>query len=192
MTMRKQHRGAVLSAVLLGAACGGWLFACSTPDSAARVDPIGPLGPDRASFEYVAPVLARRCGSIDCHGSQFRNLRVYGFGGTRVDPTHRPDLPEFVTPAEATATYESVIGLEPEILRTVVSERGVGAERLSLVRKGRGDEDHKGDRRIAPGDDSDVCILSWLAGSVDVARCSTAGCLIDAGLPDATKVGSCR
>jgi len=202
MTMREEHRTSrsaprtwrILATVaLMLSGCGmGWLVACSTPDSDARVDPVGPTGPDRASFDYVAPVLARRCGSIDCHGSRFRNLRIYGFGGTRLDPTHRPDLPEFVTPAEINATYESVIGLEPEIIRAVASAGGAGAERLSLVRKGRGDEDHKGDRRITPGDDSDICILSWLAGNVRKDECNKAGCLIDAGFPDATKIGSCR
>jgi len=182
----------VATAALVSAGCStGWLAACSSPDSSARVDPVGPTGPDRASFEFVAPVLSRRCGSIDCHGSRFRNLRVFGFGGLRLDPEHRPDLPEFVTTAEATATYESVIGLEPEILRAVVSAGGAGAERLSIVRKGRGDEDHKGGRRITAGDDSDACILSWLAGDVRIERCNEAGCLVDAGSPDATKIGAC-
>ena len=37
--------------------------ACSSPDTAARVDAIGP---DVKQFDVVAPMLVRRCGSIDC------------------------------------------------------------------------------------------------------------------------------
>jgi hypothetical protein len=146
---------------------------CSAPDSSARVDPVGP---DAAQFAYVAPVLERRCGSIDCHGSKFRNMRVYGYGGLRLGAATSPDVPNHLTPEEVTATYESVIGLEPEIMRDVVKSGGVGPERLTFVRKGRGDEEHKGHRRVTPGDSSDRCITTWLAGSVDTAACAAGGC----------------
>ena len=75
-----------------------------------------------------------------------------------------------------TATYEAVIGLEPEIMRDVVKAGGAGPERLTFLRKGRGDEAHKGHRRITPGDSSDRCITTWLAGAVDKAACATGGC----------------
>jgi len=147
---------------------------CSSPDSSARVDPIGP---DAAQFAYVAPVLSRRCGSIDCHGSIYRNMRVYGYGGLRRGAAATaPDVPASLTTEEVTATYESVIGLEPEIMRDVVKSGGTGVERLTFVRKGRGDEEHKGHRRVTPGDASDRCITTWLAGSVDTAACGTGGC----------------
>ena len=146
---------------------------CSSPDASARVDPIGP---DAAQFAYVAPVLSRRCGSIDCHGSTFRNMRVYGYGGQRRGGATAPDVPANLTDDEVTATYESVIGLEPEIMRDVVKAGGAGVERLTFIRKGRGDEDHKGQRRITPGDSSDRCLTTWLAGSVDTAACATGGC----------------
>lgn len=162
--------------------------ACSAPDASARVDPIGP---DRASFAHVAPVLARRCGSIDCHGSAFRNMRVYGYGGQRLDAATSPDVPNSITPEEANATYESVIGLEPELMREVVQGGGAGPEDLTFVRKGRGDEEHKGGRRITRGDDSDRCILSWLTNQVDIVACNHGGCVSDPDDAGSTKIGQC-
>lgn len=145
------------------------LAGCSSPDDAGRVDPIGPSDRD---FAAVVRVLDYRCGSLDCHGTTKRNLRVYGFGGLRLDPTDLPDSPILPTPAEVNATYESVISLEPELMRAVTLAKGEGAERLTFVRKGRGTEDHKGGSRIAVGDDADICIQSWLRGAIDVAACS--------------------
>ena len=163
----------VAAAALVAGVAAASLGGCSTPDAGARVDPIGP---SVEQFAYVAPVLARRCGSIDCHGSKFRNFRVYGYGGQRLAPSTSPDVFAHIEPAEATATYESVIALEPEIMRAVVTSGGAGVERLTLVRKGRGDEEHKGHRRITPGDPSDRCITSWLQGNVAKAECMTGGC----------------
>lgn len=167
----------------LGAVAGG----CSSPDAGARVDPIGP---SLEQFAYVAPVLAKRCGSIDCHGSKFRNMRVYGYGGQRLGASTSPDVFARIEPEEATATYESVISLEPEIMREVVKSGGAGVERLTFVRKGRGDEEHKGHRRVTPGDPSDRCITTWLAGNVDTAACAVGGCF-DASVPAPFPIAAC-
>jgi hypothetical protein len=161
---------------------------CSTPDSQAKIDAIGP---SRDQFTFVAPVMVRRCGSIDCHGGHFRNMRIYGYGGQRRDGGITPELPKFVTTDEANASYDSIVGLEPEIMSLVVQSGGAGPERLTFVRKGRGDEDHKGDQRIKPHDDSDNCITSWLANRVDQEACKRAGCIT--GIDDAgvLNIGSC-
>lgn len=186
------------------AAAGGALVAtaCSSPDAAATVDPTaGDAGPSREQFDFVAPVLARRCGSIDCHGSIYRNMRIYGYGGLRTGPDPNPDpaipfnpqIPKAVTPAEAQASYESVVGLEPEIMRTVVQQGGAGVERLTFVRKGRGTEDHKGNKRLDAN--SDKCVTSWLANHVDEAACGLGGCfstkLNDAGEQVVVIGGTC-
>ena len=167
------HRATIVALVLAGVA-----LACSSPDTDARIDPIGP---DKAEFRAVAPVLARRCGSVDCHGTRLRNLRVFGYGGLRLLDGHRLDDPPIVTDDEANATYDSVIGLEPELMRAVVLAGGADPERLSFVRKGRGDEDHKGDRRVIPGDDADTCILTWLSRTTKIDACKRAGCVGDGG-----------
>jgi hypothetical protein len=158
---------------------------CSSPDPAARIDP---RGPDRGQFAVVAPMLVRRCGSIDCHGSIYRNFRLYGYAGTRLrdgqaPETLRPDLPKRLTDEEIEADYQAVLGVEPEIMRDVVNDNGNGRERLTLVRKGRGEEDHKGDQRMVPDDEADTCLGSWLAGAVNVEKCRAAGCIDpDSGL----------
>jgi hypothetical protein len=177
--------------LLLGVVAGTYLVAsgCSTPDAGAHTDAIGP---DRTQFAYVAPVLVRRCGSIDCHGSKYRNMRIYGYGSERLPGAAlNPESPPVVTGEEGDATYASVVGLEPEIMAAVVSSHGVGPERLTFVRKGRGDEDHKGDRRITPGDSSDRCITSWLAGNVDEAACRAGGCLVPGTPITGLTIGSC-
>lgn len=182
---------------LTSAAVGAALVVsgCSSPDGSAAVDPTaGDAGPSRDQFDFVAPVLSRRCGSIDCHGSIYRNMRVYGYGGLRTgtDATD-PMTPMRDTAAEAQATYESVVGLEPELMRTVVQQGGAGVERLTFVRKGRGTEDHKGNKRLNA--DSDLCVTSWLANHVDEDACRRGGCfkttVSDAGVSSNVVTGSC-
>jgi hypothetical protein len=101
-------------------------------------------------------------------------MRLYGFASARLDPNGLPDSPPETTQAEIDADYDAVVGVEPERLREIVASGGRGADRLTLVRKGRGAEDHKGGQRIALGDPADVCLLSWLANAVDASTCGNA------------------
>jgi hypothetical protein len=119
-------------------------------------------------------MLVNRCGSIDCHGSRYRNMRLYGYGSARLDPRNLPDSPLDITDPEIDADYDAVVAVEPEITRQVVADRGQRPERLTFVRKGRGEEEHEGGRRIVRGDAADTCLLSWLAGAVDGEACTTA------------------
>ena len=151
--------------VILGAT------ACEGPASDARTDATAALRGE--AFRPVAHVLVDRCGSLDCHGSKYRNMRLFGFGSSRLDPGHRPDAPE-TTLDEVELDYEAVVALEPDLLRQVVAESGERPERLTFVRKGRGAEAHKGGQRIVPGDPADGCIRSWLAGAVDDETCKSA------------------
>lgn len=166
----KPLRATVL-AVVVATAPPLLFVACSAPDPGATVSP---AGPDRASFGPVARVLVRRCGSLDCHGSRYRNLRLYGFGASRLEPTNLPDSPADTTVAEIDADYDAVVALEPELMRQVVANGGRDASRLTFVRKARGEEAHKGGPRILPGDLADVCVLSWLGGAVDADACASA------------------
>ena len=158
-------------------------WSCASPDN-GRVDPIGP---DATQFKSVAPMLVRRCGTIECHGSHYRNMRVYGYGSQRLEPNARPDFPTRVTDVESAAAYDSIIGLEPELMRDVVNDKGADPERLTLVRKAKGLEQHKGDQRIVPGDDADKCLLGWLANATDIEACDRAGCVGDGGI-----IGHCN
>ena len=161
-------------------------LACASTDKDGRVHPTGPDGPNAATFKAVAPMLMRRCGSIDCHGSTYRNFRLYGFGGTRLRDAGRPDDPPFLSSEEVQANYEAVIGVEPELTREVVRSGGAGYERLTLVRKARGEEAHKGGGRIikqsVPPDPGELCLLSWLSNTTDIAACEKAGCVGDGGI----------
>ena len=92
--------------------------------------------PPAASFPYVAEVMVHRCGTLDCHGSVNRNLRVYGDEGLRPYAPHanpaapRPCIPAETTGAEVAQDYESVIALEPESMSAVVADHGANPERL--------------------------------------------------------------
>ncbi len=153
--------------------------ACSTPTNARYV---ARPPPNDASFRGVAQVLVHHCGSLDCHGTPQRNLRIYGNEGLRLKtgdvPYFRQDAGsdeagvQGTSDAEINEDYQSVIALEPELISAVFAEGGARPERLTLVRKARGQESHKGDAPIIPGDDSDTCMTSWLAGKTDTAACT--------------------
>lgn len=157
--------------LLLVVLAGGFL-ACVTAPEDARVTP---KEPDRATFPPVADLMARRCGSLDCHGTRARNLRIFSSLGLRLAATDWPTShANATTTAEYDEDYLAVVGLEPEILGNVVSEGGAHPERLTLVRKARNAEHHKGEQLLREGDEADRCITSWLASSTDVAACTHA------------------
>ncbi|MEO7332074.1 MAG: hypothetical protein ABI193_26095, partial [Minicystis sp.] len=84
-------RAAILAAGLaLGAGC-------SSPSADARVIE---MVPDRASFPAVAQAMEHGCGSLDCHGSTFRNLRIFGNEGLRALASDRPLTPPCTTSLE--------------------------------------------------------------------------------------------
>jgi hypothetical protein len=155
---------------LLGALVATGLACASAPDPNARV-PI--VAPDLGSFTPVSAFLNHRCGSLDCHGQWGRNLRILGHEGLRLDPANVPGG-SATTAAEIGANYDSVVGLEPELMTVVVEDGGARPERLTLVRKGRGTEHHKGGALVIIGDAQDRCVTSWLEGALDQAICTAA------------------
>ncbi len=160
----------------------GLVVACSAPDPDARVKP---TLPDRAAFTAVAPVLVLRCGTLDCHGNEYRNMRLYGRYGRRLGtscetadggvgaPITRPDSCGGSTKAEIDADYDAVVSVEPEITSQVAAKKA-DPGMLTFVRKARGNEHHKGGQRITPGDDADKCVLGWLRGAPDNDACARA------------------
>jgi hypothetical protein len=146
------------------------LVACSAPPANGRY--VQPALPDRASFPPVAELLVVRCGSLDCHGTPARNMRLYGSAGLRWSPGDRPFVPPCDTQSEVDQDYESVVGLEPETLNAVVAAGGSEPEQLTIIRKARGTESHKGGQIWTRGDDSDSCLTSWLAGNANPNACA--------------------
>lgn len=145
------------------------LVACSGPvPGESNITP-----PPRQDFSYVSEALGRSCGTLDCHGQGGRNMRVWNQYGMRASAR---DVPGGVptTQTEYDWTYRSVVGLEPEVMSQVVEEGGKDPERLTMIRKARGTEKHKGKKLMNVGDALDVCITSWLASKVSVAACKQA------------------
>jgi hypothetical protein len=158
------------------------LAGCSAVDPTAQVTVTGPtFGAEGSAFLPISSVLERRCGTLDCHGSTYRPLKIYGQIGLR-----RPEEPgstnvksfkdyysggtEPTTQAELFDNYLSVIGLEPELLDAVVAKKGL-PDTLTLVRKPRLREKHKGGLIWNPSDPGDLCLLNWLTGIADTAPC---------------------
>jgi hypothetical protein len=144
---------------LLALACAG----CPDPEATVDGDVL-----DREAFDAVSPVLEEGCGSLDCHGDLYRNYRLHGYGGRRLDPSHRPDSPA-TTPAEIAANHDATVGLEPELIGDVdlLGE-------LTIVRKARGAEQHEGGAPFPPDGPAERCLLSWLAGGLDAPACAAA------------------
>ncbi len=137
-------------------------------------------------FRLLNNVLERRCGELDCHGAAarlgdgrtgpVRPLVVYGQSGLRREgaqafpppegPTDRGEYyPGGLEPTneyELRGTYESMCGLEPEEMDAVV--KGASPpEALTLIRKPRLEEKHKGGRIWGTGTlQGDACLVSWL------------------------------
>jgi hypothetical protein len=171
-------KGKVTLAVVTAAACAGIAASCSPVPSDLR---IGVDAPDGSEMQFgpVAEYLDERCGTLDCHGTMSRNLRIWGCEGMRLDPSDIPQCDRRMggtgtTPAEHQATYRSLVGLEPAVMSYVVETHGLHPELLTFVRKARGIESHKGGKLITPGDNQDVCITSWLTGSTNAMACGLA------------------
>jgi hypothetical protein len=146
-------------------------LACSSPPSDARfIETV----PDTTTFPAVADMLIQACGTLDCHGTVARNLRLYGDTGLRYSPLDVPSVIIPTTSDERGKDYDSVVGLEPETMSQVVASGGSDPERLTFVRKARGTESHKGGAVIKVGDPRDVCVTTWLQGDASVSACTAA------------------
>lgn len=143
---------------------------CSIPASSDRF--VQTKLPDETTFVPASTLLVVRCGSLDCHGNSARNLRLYGSAGRRLAPGDQPLAPACNTAAEVHEDYVSVVGLEPERMSDVAN--GADPAVLTMMRKARGTEAHKGEQIWTTGDDSDVCVTSWLGGKSDAAACQRA------------------
>ncbi len=145
---------------------------CNLPSSSAEFTE---SVPDRASFPDVAQALVQHCGTVDCHGTPYRNLRLYGNTGLRLLATDLPLQPPCTTTGEVDQDFDSVVGLEPEAMSVVVAQHGANPDLLTMVRKARGIESHKGGVVMHVGDNLDTCITSWLTGSTQAGACQAAG-----------------
>ncbi len=138
------------------------LTACAAPDKGElelQVSTRGSPGSFRGAG--VSTVFERRCGSLDCHGSTARNLRIYSIDGLRLpnDAGLTPGQGD-TTNDEITANYQSIMTLEPEATNAVVA--GGDPYTLLVMKKPLALEKHKGGPSLRRGDDAERCIVSWL------------------------------
>jgi hypothetical protein len=150
------------------------LFGCGSVKS-ERVLLAEPEAPDakglHPKFHAVEDAIAKHCATLDCHGQVGRNFRFYWSRGLRLEGGI-PGTGD-TTDAEYEATYRSLVGLEPFVMDAVVN--GLASpEALTIVRKARGDENHKGAAQLVVGGNADRCLVRWLEGSFDEGACTAA------------------
>jgi hypothetical protein len=126
--------------------------------------------PDSASFPAVSDALEINCGTLDCHGSIYRNMRLFGIYGARLNSMLVPGR-DPTTPDEYKANYDSVVSIQPENLAAIVANHGQGFDQWELILKGTNAEVHKGGQRMMKGDPTYTCIQSWVNGAVDMSAC---------------------
>jgi hypothetical protein len=159
--------------VAIGTLCvAGATVECTSDIQSVDVGPSDVLAvPPRTGFEVVADAMQLHCGTLDCHGQVGQDMRLYGQYGLRLIATFDP-LTEPTDPTEYDATYQAIVGLEPEAMSRVVQNRAP-ADSLSLIRKPSGIEGHQGGELFLPGDPLDRCILGWVTGTIDFTACAT-------------------
>jgi hypothetical protein len=165
--MLMRNRAVVAVTVALALARGA--LGCAYPDTTATVQTVCP---SRASFTSVSPFLENGCGTIDCHGAPSRPLRIMGYAGLRLLPSDQSGGNP-TTPAEVSANWDSVCGLQPELM-TEATTGQLSPDQLLLLQKPLLQTHHKGNQVIFPGDDGDTCLTTWLTGAVDAAACARA------------------
>jgi hypothetical protein len=126
--------------------------------------------PAAETFPPVSGVLEARCGSLDCHGAPARNLRVYGVNGLRANGRHTTGNAD-TTEEEVDATYESVTGVEPEVLARVLA--GIEQPDVWIVlSKATHREAHEGGNRLPTDGAGYRCVASWVTGEGDASACA--------------------
>lgn len=164
---------------VLALACGLGTSSCSGPPKGEierKTSTRAPAGEFRSAG--VSTVLERRCGSLDCHGSTARNLRLYSERGLRLPVEDGGATPGSAptTIDEVSANYLSVMSLEPEYTNEVLD--GADPYKLLLVKKPLEIEKHKGGPALRRGDDAEKCLVSWLtrdlSNPIDQAACTRA------------------
>lgn len=119
--------------------------------------------PDRVTFiEHVSPFVERRCGTLDCHGSTARPMRLHSQIGLR--HADEANVPGGVatTDLELGANHDAVCGVDPESMSEAALDFGSSAENLLLIKKARGVEGHKGGKVVNELDPGDRCLVGWI------------------------------
>ena len=158
-------RAARAIGVAAGAAALAPASGASAPNSGRITDVIEP------DYEiYKANVdryLARRCGTLDCHGQPGRAYRIYGREGFRLYTVGDGGLVSGQQPTveeEVRANFDAIVALEPEEMSRAMARQGEreAVQRLIFVRKPLRLERHKGGPAMAEDDPGYRCVEAWL------------------------------
>lgn len=168
--MTRAFASSSVRASLLVMACAGTFAAATTPSCALIPDPdrtTSLVEPDISLYvQHVDPFVARRCGTLDCHGQPGRAYRIYSREGLRMPSGDgEPGLVSGQQPTtvdEIRANFSSAIGLEPEQTSRVVASSTSDPNTLMLLRKPLLLERHKGGPALAQDDAGYKCIVGWL------------------------------
>ena len=142
-------------------AADGGPAACACPSESVFTGVWPDGGPAGAS---VSEYMTRRCGTLDCHGSEARPMRLYGRLGLRDPGESNYSGGAATTPLELTDSYAAVCSVQPEQTQAAVDDNGASGELLLIVQKARGIEGHKGGQVVTQGSPGDNCIAGWLRG----------------------------
>lgn len=164
MFVRKASAAVALIALAAGTAVA-FSVSCTPPDK-DRVTEV--INPDYAIYKAnVDPYLARRCGTLDCHGQAGRGYRIYSREGFRDYTLADGSLVSGQQPTEdeeRRANFWALIGVEPEQLNRVMASQGADEElkKWVFLRKAQLMERHKGGAAMAPDDPGYRCVRAWL------------------------------
>ncbi len=137
--------------------------------------------PPLEDFAKVSPLLEQRCGTLDCHGDIARPMRIYGQYGLRYtedpdnDTLYTGNLAAPTTAEEVERNYYAVCGIEPEKM-SIVQAGEADPESLTLVRKPRLTEKHKGGRIWNQGKVEDRCLVGWIQGDYEEGAMDPTDC----------------
>jgi hypothetical protein len=150
-----------IAAVLLGLAASACLL-----QQASQSEVL--VCPDKQVFatKGVAEYMERRCGTLDCHGSPARPMRLYGQYGLRHPEETNWSGGFATTHREREDNYLAVCGVDPE----TASQDGGAAGQSLVVSKAQGVEGHKGGTIMTPGSSEDACLAGWFRGDPGVAK----------------------
>jgi len=169
---RKAAAGALLTLLF-----GLWV-ADGCVDLAPNTVPCPPL----EDFKAVSPLLEKKCGTLDCHGNDARPLRLYSqyglrfLGGEENTEQYSGNLAVPTTPEEIERNYFAMCGLEPE-KTSFVTAGEEQVETLTIVRKPRLTEKHKGGRIWNEGKVDDRCLTVWIEGDYEPGEMDTQDCV---------------
>lgn len=157
------------------------LLVCPPIDEGKTVEDV------MVDFRPVSAVLEQRCGTLDCHGDGARPFKIYGRIGLRstILPEAGVDADQYfsggseqTTDVELALNLRSLCGMEPEIINEVMTGARPPGD-LTLVRKPRLQERHKGGRIWDDGKPGDRCLTGWMqaedyeTGLFDPVNCTT-------------------